>query len=288
MASTTATLHIYLNRIIYFLLFIFLSFAAAAQPLKKTKAAPKFNTKEFVISYAIVINGEKADGIAQTYNGGLKTAFVKNDLVRLRLVSLMRVQSIYYNNKKGLKTKVAAVVKESGKERAKMFLNVKEWKTYNKKTDSASCIVYKDDTLRILDQLCTKAIITTKDSSKLVVYYLPTLKSKQLISAEPLFALVPGLVMKYSYAKGTKSIEYTAVSLKSAPILSTVFAVPAKGYLNQKYNPGGVTGNIEDLNNEEEDNGTEEEETEMSAPVKIDSTAKPPITLPPAKTPPTK
>ncbi len=250
----------------FIVLCILFSINTEAQLSKKAVPSPKFNTKEFVISYAIVVNGDKPDRISQTYNGGLKTAFVKNDLVRLRLVSLMRVQSIYFNNKKGLKTKLAAVVKESGKERAKMYLNDKEWKLYNKKNDSARVTIYKEDTLRILDQLCSKAIITTKDSSTLTVYYLPTIKSKQLMAAEPLFALVPGLVMKYIYAKDGKSIEYTAVSIKSAPILSTVFAIPTKGYINQKYNPSGATTNSTDLNEEDDDDGTEEEETEMVVP----------------------
>jgi hypothetical protein len=278
MALNTLRFTINFVRSVSIVLCILLSFKSSAQPVKKINSPVKFNTKEFVISYAIVVNGDKPDRISQTYNGGLKTAFVKNDLVRLRLVSLMRVQSIYFNNKKGLKTKVAAVVKESGKERAKMYLNAKEWKQYNKKSDSARVAIYKDDTLRILDQLCTKAVITTKDSATLTVYYLPTIKSKQLMAAEPLFALIPGLVMKYVYVKDTKSIEYTAVSLKSAPILSTVFAIPTKDYINQKYNPGGATINSTDLNEEDDDDGTEEEETEMLTP--------PPATTAPVKTPP--
>ncbi|MEQ1553986.1 MAG: hypothetical protein ABL929_07405, partial [Ferruginibacter sp.] len=227
----------------------------------------KLNTKEFVISYAISITGEKTDGIAQTYNGGLKTVFIKNDLVRLRLVSLMRVQSIYFNNKIGLKTKVATVTKESGKEKAKMYLNSKEWKIYNKKNDSSRCDIFIEDTTRILNILCTKAIITLKDSTILTVYYLPNFNSKNLKAAEPLFNKIPGIPLKYTYTINNKTIEYTAVNFKSAPILQKVFSIPGKGYITQKYKPGASTS-IENLNADDaDDEGTEEEENENVAPI---------------------
>jgi hypothetical protein len=241
------------------------SFLASAQSSKKILKEAKPNTKEFVISYAIVVKGDKVNDIAETYNGGLKTAFVKNDIVRLRLVSLMRMQSIFYNNKKGLTKKNAAIVKESGKEKLRMYLNAKEWKKFNAKYEGLRCDVYKEDTVRILDKLCTKAIITTKDSTKLTAYFLPGLKSKALSAAEPLFGLVPGLVMKYTYTKENKSIEYTATSLKFASIAPSVFSIPAKDVVTIKYVPG-ASGNVAANLNDDgtEDDATEEEETEMA------------------------
>jgi hypothetical protein len=224
----------------------------------------KSGAKEFVISYAVVVKGDKIDGIAETYNGGLKTAFIKGDIARLRLVSLMRTQSIFYNNKKGNTKKVATVLKESGKERTKMFLSNKQWKIFNAKNDSLRCEIIKDDTIRVLNLLCAKAIITAKDSAKLVVYFYPSIKNKTLAAVEPLFNCVPGLVMKYTYTKGNKAIEYIATSLKTGTIAPSSFLIPTKDYLVQKYNPGGV-GVIGDLNAEDDDEGTEEEETEMPA-----------------------
>jgi hypothetical protein len=249
---------------ICFIWMLSFSFLATAQYSKKVLKENKPNTKEFVISYAIVVKGDKINDIAETYNGGLKTTFVKNDVVRLRLVSLMRMQSIFYNNKKGLKIKNATILKESGKDRLKMYLNAKEWKKFNAKYDSLHCDIYKEDTVRILDKLCTKAIITTKDSTKLTAYFLPGLKCKALAAAEPLFASIPGLVVKYIYTKGNKSIEYTATSLKFAPIAASVFSIPSKDVTSIKYVPG-ATGNIASNLNEDgtEDDATEEEETEM-------------------------
>jgi hypothetical protein len=259
-------------KIFYCILFLLLALNVSAQVKIKKEKPFKPTAKEFVISYTISVNAGKTDGIAETYNGGLKTAFVKNDMVRLRLVSLMRTQSIFFNNKKGLTKKVATVVKESGKERASMFLNAKQWKIYNAKADSNRCEIFKEDTIRILNFLCAKAIITTKDSSKLTVYFLPSAKNKTLNAAEPLFANIPGLVMQYSYTKADKTITYTATTLKSAPIVASTFAVPTKGYIVQKYNPGGVGTTVGDLNADDNDEGTEEEEMETAPKV-----ATPPI-----------
>ncbi len=250
---------------ICFMCMLSLSFIAKAQSPKKNIKEVKPNAKEFVISYAIVVKGDKVNDIAETYNGGLKTAFVKNDIVRLRLVSLMRMQSIFYNNKKGLKTKNVTIIKESGKDRLKMYLNAKEWKKFNAKYDSIRCDVYKEDTVRILDKLCIKAIITTKDSTKLTAYFLPGLKSKALAAAEPLFAPIPGLVMKYIYTKGNKSIEYTANSVKFAPIATSVFSIPSKDLVTVKYVPGAKENIAAKLDDDDtDDDATEEEETEMT------------------------
>jgi hypothetical protein len=221
----------------------------------------KPGAKEFVISYTIVVSGDKISGIAETYNGGLKTAFIRNDDARLRLVSLMRTQSIFFNNKKAGPKKVATVVKESGKERGKMFLSAKQWKTYNTKLDSISCEIFKDDTLRVLNLLCAKALITRKDSSKIIAYFYPCTKNKTLDAVEPLFAKVPGLVMQYSYSSNDKTILYTATTLKAGKILPSTFIIPTKGYKTQKYNPGAPPTS-DGMNDEDDDEGTEEEENE--------------------------
>ncbi len=249
--------------------FLFIAFGlqTMAQPVKKaTTSKPyKSGTKEFVISYALAIKGDKIDGIAETYNGGLKTAFIKGDVARLRLVSLMRTQSIFFNNKKGQSKKIATIVKESGKVRTKMILDAKQWKKFNSKNNGTQIQFFKDDTLRILNFLCNKAIITNKDSLKLELYYYPSVKNKTLAAVDPLFNAVPGLVMKYSFTKGEKTIEYTATTLKTGLIAPVSFIIPSKNYISQKYNPSdsAVTGQI--IEEEEDEEGTEEEEMETPA-----------------------
>ena len=229
----------------------------------QTKPSPvdfKLPLREFIASYAIVVKGKKIDGIAESYNGGVKVAFVQNDKVRLRLVSLMRTQSIFFNNKKGITSKVAAVVKESGKTKTRFYLSSTEWKVYNQKYDSNTCDIFKDDTLRILGKLCSKAIITTKKGNSLTVYYYPGIKNNALAAAESVFSCIPGFVMQYIYTVDDKSIEYTITSLSRKPIAASVFNIPVKGYTLQKYRPGTTNINVDDLNNEGVDDMTDEEE----------------------------
>jgi hypothetical protein len=273
------------KKVLYCIILLGFSLTSTAQKVKKTIIPKpyKSGTKEFVISYSIVVKGDKIDGIAETYNGGLKTAFVKGDVARLRLVSLMRTQSIFFNNKKGNSKKLATVLKESGKERTKMFLTDKQWKIFNAKNDSTRCEFFKEDTIRILNFLCTKAIITAKDSAKLEVYFYPSVKNKTLAAAEPLFNVIPGLVMKYTYTKEVKSIEYIATSLKTGTIAPKSFIIPSKDYLVQKYNPGKA-GAIGDMNAEDEE-GTEEEEMETPVAGATPAGATPPSTIDSTKTP---
>ena len=234
-----------------FLLFFTLNIACAQKVNVVQNAPKKPNAKEFVLSYGITVDGVKKKGLEQTYNGGLKTIFVKNDLVRIRLVSLMRMQSLYFNNKKWIKTNVASMVKESGKDKSILSFTTKEWQQFNSKNDSIRCDIYVDDTLTILDKLCNKAILTFKDSTKLTVYYLPGAKSKTLAAAEPIFSTVPGLVMKYYYAIKNKSVTYTAVDFKFAPLSNTIFITPKVGYNKLKFNATG--SNIAVSEEEDED-----------------------------------
>lgn len=246
------------------ILLLSVKFVVAQKPVAN-QLYKKANPKEFVISYGITVEGAKKKAFQQTYNGGLKTVFVKNDLVRIRLVSLMRMQSIYFNNKKWVKTNIASLVKESGSYKSILSFNTKQWKQFNSRNDSVRCDIFKEDTLTILNKLCNKAILTFKDSTKLTVYYLPNAKSNTLANAEPIFSTIPGLVMKYIYENKSKSITYTAVDFKIAPISNTVFVTPKKGYQRVKYNPNGVVIEVsEDEDDDIEGEGDEDDNTKPS------------------------
>lgn len=234
---------------------------ATGQKVRVAQKTPKKpSTKEFVISYAIAVNGANKKALQQTYNGGLKTVFVKNDLVRIRLVSLMRMQSIYFNNKNWVKNNIASVVKESGKYKSILSLTAKQWQEFNKRNDSVRCDIFATDTLTILNKLCTKAVLTFRDSTKLTVYYLPNAKSNIMAAAEPIFNSVPGLVMKYIYEIKKKSVTYTAVDFRIEPISNTVFLTPKIGYEKLKYNPVASNADVsEDADDDIEGSGDEDD-----------------------------
>jgi hypothetical protein len=259
---------------VFILLFCFTKYTSA-QKLGNKLTTKNTNPKEFVISYAIKVEGAKKKALQQTYNGGLKTIFVKNNLVRVRLVSLMRMQSLYFNNEKWVKYNKASIVQESGKQKTILNLDAKQWKLFNSKNDSARCDIYVDDTLTILNKLCNKALLTFKDSTNITVYYLPGAKSNTLTASEPIFNTVPGLVMKYIYEVKNKSVSYTAVDLRFEKISNTVFLTPKTGYKKIKYNPYGPLSDVtEDEDDSIEDTGDEDEDAApVTTPIKTAETA---------------
>jgi hypothetical protein len=253
---------------------IFFSQTIFAQSVVGNSIKATASTKEFVISYSISINGAKKSSIQQTYNGSLKTIFVKNNLVRIRLVSLMRFQSLYFNNKPGVVKNIATLVKESGKDKSILSLSAAQWKQFNKRNDSMRCEIFNDDSLLVLDKVCKKAILTSTDSSKVTVYFWPNTKSNILANAEPIFKQVPGLVLRYIVEANKKSIDYTAVDMRFEKISDKVFTIPTKGFKKLKYNPNGTTTIVTADEDEEEGTSTEEDDEMDAAPAII---AAPPV-----------
>ena len=244
----------------------------AQLPTKIKQTAPPLYNTHLLISYQITIVNNTNSGIAETYNGGIKTIFIKNNLARLRLVSLMRTQSIFYNTLSTANQYVASIVKESGTQKTRMNLTAKQWKKYQQKNTKNICTLLPNDTATILNKLCKKAIITQADSTKLTLYYYPTTIHKTLAAAEPLFSAIPGIVLQYSVAIKASTITYTATVYHTKPIARANFAIPTMGYKNVKLSP--TQSNGVSMGADEDDEVTEEVETE------VDSTLSLPATLP--------
>src|SRR5690606_29065324 len=147
---------------------------------------------------------------------------------RVRLVSLMQIQSIFFNINDENDKKVF-IVKESGKPKFKYNLTDEEWLSMNEKYDSLSCL-FIEDSLEILNYNCKKAIITLQNGKEITVFYSTLLKPASSF-IEPAFKCIPGLVLRYSYETRKGSITYTAGKIKENSIEPSIFKVPSKGYL---------------------------------------------------------
>jgi hypothetical protein len=193
--------------------------------------------RDLTVSYAITLKSRKKDnGIGETYNGGVKTVFASDALVRLRLVSLMRMQSIFIMPA-GRPHQRCAIVKESGRSRYKYYLSDNDWRLYNEKYEGLACQL-TGDTAHVLGYVCKKAIITLKNKKTVIVYYTPSIQKPMLSGAEPLFASVPGLVLKYEYAyRKNSSIVYTATAISQNSIEPEVFVIPGNEFPTRKYTP---------------------------------------------------
>lgn len=216
--------------------------------------------KDITVSYSAELKSNKSNtGIGETYNGGIKTVFVSGDKVRVRLVSLMRIQSIFLFPRNSA-NKTAAVTKESGKSKYKYYLSEEEWKDYNSKYDSITCQLTYDSAV-ILNYPCRKAIISLKDGRSIGVYYTDSIKRKNFGQAEPLFSCIPGLVLQYEYRYKKGKIIYTATSVKEEKINPFVFRVPTKGVSTRKFSmkPVSAKGTELPAEEEEEEAGKEED-----------------------------
>jgi GLPGLI family protein len=182
-------------------------------------------SEDLTISYAIEVKSKKNNtGIAETYNGGVKTVFIKDQQARLRLVSLMRMQDIFILQNAGERQKIA-IVKESGKNKYKSYLTPVQWKQYNSQYEGATCNLL-NDTAMVLKYPCKKAVINLKNKKTLTVYYTTAFQKPGLPDMEPAFSCVPGLVLKYEYKYKRSTITYTATTITRDPIDPMVFKLP--------------------------------------------------------------
>jgi hypothetical protein len=190
--------------------------------------------ENLTITYTIHTEGDNDEDIAETYNGGKKTIFVNGENVRVRLVSLMRTQSIFFNPAMKSGQKTAAVIKESGRDKHKFLLTKEQWTTYNGKYNGATCTP-TGDSIQILDYMCKEAMITLVDGRTVKVYYTDTIIQPSLSLAEPVFSCVPGTVLQYEYIHRRGRIVYTAEDVSMQAIDKEVFDIPAKGYTLRQY-----------------------------------------------------
>jgi GLPGLI family protein len=184
-------------------------------------------TEDMVISYDIGIQtGSKRTSIAETYNGGSKTVFISKNKTRIRLVSLMRIESLFFLP--GTDSTIHIFQsKESGSKNNPKQLSLSGWKTLNHKYDSAYYKPVAGESKEILGFSCKKAIIYLKDGRTITTYYTEAIKPLHSI-CEPAFACLPGLPLEYTYTYKSGSSTYTAVSIKKETIDPEIFLLKGK------------------------------------------------------------
>jgi hypothetical protein len=208
------------------LLFVIISFCGQSFRQPAPAAFRPETEKDLTIPYSITITSKKsAAGIAETYNGGIETLFAGAHVARLRLVSLMRIQSVFITTDNGL-LKSVTIIKESGNIKHRSALTPTQWTQYNKKYAGATCR-FTQDTAIVLNHVCKKAIISLTDGRQLTAYYTPAIQRTVFAFLEPAFAQIPGLVLKYAYTYKKKTITYTATAISNNPISADILAVPA-------------------------------------------------------------
>jgi GLPGLI family protein len=188
------------------------------------------------IVYDIHITKAKhAAGIEETYNGGTRSVFISHTKARIRLVSLMRIQSMFFDHEKGALKKVT-VLKESGKNKYLFRLSPAEWKLYNKKYDSVDCDSSFTETLVIAGYPCKKAVLSLDDKKKVTVFYTTSIAPVSIF-ADPLFRCIPGTVLQYEFSSKKGSVLFKASQVSMDYIEPKIFAIEQKAVAVRKYQP---------------------------------------------------
>lgn len=207
--------------LLYFLLSLFFGGTKLSAQENLHDSIPR-NQEHILVSYLLDIKSDKKNGHAESYNGAVKTIFLDKEKARSRMVSLMRVQSIFYNAGAG---ETITVVKESGKEKYKKNFSSSAWQQLNNKYKDA-VYTFENDSLQVLDYMCKKAIVQLKDGKKIIAYYAPMLHHNSFAKVEPAFAGIPGIVLKYEYKNKNASFVYTATDISFAITGPEIYRIP--------------------------------------------------------------
>jgi len=233
--------------------FVLLLIAVAGQFIfNKAFAQQKSPGNNISIAYDIVVTKKKhTGGLEETYNGGTRAVFVSKNKARIRLVSLMRIQSIFFDHNNELLTKVT-IIKESGKSKYLFRLSAAEWKLYNKKYDSLVCDTSFTDSLVVAGYTCKKAVITLEDGKEVTAFYTDSIRGINAF-IEPLFRCVPGTVLQYEFSTKRGTVLFKASELSLQNITTETFRIPSKGAVVKKYYPGKKSKEKEEPAAEDED-----------------------------------
>ncbi len=138
----------------------------------------------------------------------------------------MRIESIFFLPATDSTSRIFRI-KESSKKADPRELTLEEWLQFNNKYDSARIEIIAGETKKILDYECKKAVIHLADGRDLTTYYTDEISPIRSIY-EPAFALVPGLVLEYSYSYKGGSTTYTATSILRESIDPEIFSLQSK------------------------------------------------------------
>jgi hypothetical protein len=175
---------------------------------------------DLTVSYALTMLTKRSNtGIGETYSGGIETIFLQRNNERLRLASLMRIQSIVLSGDSGH----IILLNESTNKKTKRILTSRQWSANNLQYAGATYDL-TPDTTTILGYTCKKALISLNNGRQIIAWYTPAIKNP-ILALEPAFSGVPGLVLRYEYTCRKKTLRYSATSISRQPIDPSIFAI---------------------------------------------------------------
>ena len=189
-----------------------------------TAYAQKVMTEGTIVFTLNVTNGKTQPGIADAFDGATLTDYMKGNMVRSELNSMLRNQSIIYDGK----DQTATILKESGQDKYMLKLTQADWAHYNRKYDGIT-YTYTEESKTIAGYNCKKAIGKLKDGTEIVVYYTPDLLPF-VKGFDYQFKDLPGIALQYEVQTAGVTVQYTATRVSFGITPASKFDLPKSGY----------------------------------------------------------
>ena len=155
----------------------------------------------------------------------VKHLFIKGRKTRSEITTATFNQATIFDNKSG----EAVVLKELGGDKYISQFNAEQWKERNRQWDNIS-ITFSNETKKILDYNCKKAIATVPSGDSFIVYYTVDLNASATENPYQ-FKGIPGLILEYkSENEEGKSIQFIATDINFSPVPAAKFTIPTSGY----------------------------------------------------------
>lgn len=178
------------------------------------------------IVYDISISKTKrSGGLEETYNGGTKAIFITGNKARVRMVSLMRTESIFFEYDTALRQ--AVVLKESGENKYRYNFTATQWNNFNKKYHGAVCSL-ENDSLQVAGYWCKKAVIRLSSGESIIAYYTKKIKPVSNF-IEPSFSCIPGTVLQYEHTSKRGVLRFKASQVSKELVPRDIFVIPSAG-----------------------------------------------------------
>src|SRR5699024_8176432 len=152
--------------------------------------------------YSVTTEVGNRRGIAETYNGALKTVSVGPDEGKIKQASLMRTQFLLYEYHPLPHQPQATMLKESGEDRQMVHISEAAWPQYAQEKLYSIPDAIPGDT-KIFFGLKTVAYqMRLADGKILKAYILQEVNREILKNSEPFLGQFPGLPFQYEIKQG--------------------------------------------------------------------------------------
>ncbi len=194
-----------------FLLFFLFSVQSKSQPAAKLMA-------ECTITYSVLLEGNE-------HQSTTKTLFIKGRKTRTDISYSSFTQSTLFDNKTG----EAVVLKSIGSDKYISSFTAEQWKEKNNQWDNLK-VTLTNEATKILNYNCRKALLTTKNGYRFVVFYTTDFIASATENPYQ-FKDIPGLILEYESQTGEgKPITFKATNINFSPVPASKFEIPTTGY----------------------------------------------------------